>query len=430
MQESCKTLKKSVVQPAPAAPVATADAPVPAAPGGKTDAWLAGLLNQNKALFGQITANLDEYQPQIIYTRINRNRNNIPTFTDFHYNVNEQQYFYPASVVKMPLAFLALQKLNELREKGFAVDRNTTMITETARPAQTPVYNDPTTASGQPTIAQYIRKIFLVSDNDASNRLYEFLGADYIHNQLHRMGFKSAEILHRLSVALGEEENRHTNPVKFYTAAGELVYEQPAQYASHKFAVRNDKRGTGYLSGGKLVNTPFDFSRKNRLSLEDMHGLLRSVMFPDQVPEKKRFQLTESDYRFLHTCMSQWPGESASPVYNAPGYWDTYVKFLLLGAEKKETPKQLRIFSKSGQAYGYLTDVTYVADFEHGIEFMLTATIFVNKDGIFNDDKYEYETIGLPFMKHLGTIIYEEEKKRVREHQPDLQVFKMEYGVE
>ncbi|MBL7726130.1 MAG: serine hydrolase, partial [Dinghuibacter sp.] len=402
-------MKKSVVQPAPVAPVADTAAPLPVKPAGKTDAWLADLLNKNPKLFGNITGNLAEYQPQIIYTRINRNRNNIPTFTDYHYNVSDQQYFYPASVVKMPLAFLALQKLNDLREKGFPVDMNTTMITGAARPAQTPVFNDPTTANGQPCIAQYIRKIFLVSDNDASNRLYEFLGGEYIHDQLHRMGFKSAEILHRLSVALGDEENRHTNPIQFYNTAGVLVYEQPAQYSNHKFAARTDKRGVGYISGGKLVNNPFDFSRKNRLSLEDMHGLLRSVMFPDQVPEKKRFRLTESDYRFLHTCMSQWPGESASPEYSEPEIWDTYVKFLLLGAEKKAPPKQIRIFSKSGQAYGYLTDVTYIADFENGIEFMLTATIFVNKDGIFNDDKYEYETIGLPFLKNLGAVIYEEE---------------------
>ena len=50
------------------------------------------------------------------------------------------------------------------------------MITEKGFSGQTAVYNDPTTPDGRPTIAHYMKKIFLVSDNDAFNRLYQFLG--------------------------------------------------------------------------------------------------------------------------------------------------------------------------------------------------------------------------------------------------------------
>jgi Beta-lactamase enzyme family len=427
LQESCKTLKKNATPANNTAPVTNTAPPQPAIPQGKTDPFLTDLLAKNKHLFGNITDNLNEYQVQIIYTKIDRNNNNEPVFTDYFYNTRDQQYFYPASVIKMPLAFLALQKLNELKQKGIPVDMNTPMITDAERIAQTAVYNDPTTAEGQPTIAQYIKKIFLVSDNDASNRLYEFLGSEYIHTSLHRMGFKSAEFIHRLSVSLSEEENRYTNPIKFYNSAGQIIYEQPQQYYKKKYSQRNDKRGKGYYAGGKLVNEPFDFSRKNRLSLEDMHGLIRSVMFPQQVPEKKRFQLTEEDYRFLQWCMSQLPGESTSPVYTAPDYWDSYVKFHLLGSEKKPFPQNMRIFNKVGEAYGYLTDVAYIADFENKVEFMLSATIFTNKDGIFNDDKYEYETVGLPFFKNLGEVIYEHEKKRVKNNPPDLSAFRFSY---
>jgi hypothetical protein len=37
---------------------------------------------------------------------------------------------------------------------------------------------------------------------------------------------------------------------------------------------------------------------------------------------------------------------------------------------------------------------------------MLTATILVNKDGIFNDDAYEYDEVGIPFLAALGRAIY------------------------
>jgi hypothetical protein len=57
---------------------------------------------------------------------------------------------------------------------------------------------------------------------------------------------------------------------------------------------------------------------------------------------------------------------------------------------------------------------------------MLTATIYVNSDGIMNDDKYDYDTIGLPALYQLGQLIYQYELHRERVHIPDLSRFKMD----
>ena len=37
---------------------------------------------------------------------------------------------------------------------------------------------------------------------------------------------------------------------------------------------------------------------------------------------------------------------------------------------------------------------------------MLTTTILVNKDSIYNNDNYEYDTIGIPFLAQLGRELY------------------------
>ena len=150
----------------------------------KTDEFLASLLKQNPQYFDSILNHQKDWNVQIIYTQINRGRNGIAGLKHHYFNVNAARYFYPASTVKLPIVLLALQKLNELKDKG--IDRNTTMITETAFSGQTAVYNDPTTATGKPTITQYIKKILMVSDNDAFNRLYEFLGQEYINSELHK----------------------------------------------------------------------------------------------------------------------------------------------------------------------------------------------------------------------------------------------------
>jgi hypothetical protein len=58
---------------------------------------------------------------------------------------------------------------------------------------------------------------------------------------------------------------------------------------------------------------------------------------------------------------------------------------------------------------------------------MLSAVIYVNKDGILNDDKYEYDEVGWPFMYQLGQTIYRYELERPRKQVPKLDKFMLDY---
>ena len=391
---------------------------------GTTHTYLVDLLKQHPDHFRAVLSN-QRHNIQIIYTQIDRRKNNKPKFTDHYFNVNDSAYFYPASTVKLPVAILALQKLNELKIPG--LNKTTTMITEADHSGQTEVYNDPSAPDGRPTIEHYIKKILLVSDNDAFNRLYEFLGQEYVNNTLHTMGYKEAQIIHRLEISLSEDENRHTNPVRFYDTNGKLIYEKPLEQSKLLYSERNTKMGTGFYRRGELVNEPFDFSKKNRLSLKTLHNIVRSVMFPKAVPGKQRFDLTDDDYDLLRKYMSMIPSESTFPFYDKEDYWDSYVKFLMYGNEKNVMKDAVRVFNKVGEAYGFLIDAAYFADYNNNVEFILSAVIHVNNDGIFNDDKYDYDTIGFPFMKNLGQVIYDHELKRNKKVIPDLNMFRFNY---
>ncbi len=390
----------------------------------KNSPFLQNLLAQYPKDFENILNN-KESRVQIIYTKIDRGRNGNPKFKDYFYNVNDDDYFYPASTVKLPIAVLALQKLNELNIAG--LNRKTTMVTETAIEKQTAVYNDPSSEDGRPSIEHYIKKILLVSDNDASNRLYEFLGQEYINNTLHKMEYKDVEFIHRLSISMNEEQNRNTNPVKFYDTNSKLIYEKPAERSNLIYSKRNTKYGKGYYSADKLINEPFDFSNKNRIGLESLHAILRSILFPEMVSSKQRFKLSSDDYKFLYKYMSMFPRESTFPEYDTAGHWDNYVKFILTGSEKQKMDPSIRIFNKVGEAYGFLIDAAYVVDFKNKIEFMISATIHCNKDGIYNDDKYDYDSVGFPFFKNLGKVIYDYELKREKKVIPDLSKFRLVY---
>jgi hypothetical protein len=386
--------------------------------------FLENLMQQHPDHFSKMLANRDSMRVKIIYTRIDRDRKNRPRFTDHSFNLKPDDYFYPASTVKMPVAFLALEKLNQL-----GISRSTTMITEKGQEGLTAVFNDPTSPDGRPTIEHYIKKIFVVSDNDANNRLYEFLGQQYLHDQLKAKGYDDVQIIRRLAITMPEELHRATNPVSFRDSTGKVLFEQPMVKSNYNYISRNDFLGKGYLDEkDQLVNAAMDFSRKNRIYLQDLHNILRSVLFPEAVPAEQRFKISNADYKFLYQYMSQLPSETRFPEYDTTEFFDAYCKFLMFGTQKhKSLPKHIRIFNKVGWSYGFLTDVAYIVDFERNIEFMLGATVYCNEDGILNDNKYDYDSVGLPFLENLGKVIYDEEVKRKRKHQPDLSKFKLSY---
>ena len=380
---------------------------------------LIEILKGNSEEFGDYLTNPEKYRIGIIYTQIDRDAQNNPSFRDFSYFGYPDGYFYPASTVKFPMALLALEKINELQILGF--DANSPLMIGYGRPPQTAVTEDSTSENGLPSVAHYVKKIMLVSDNDAFNRLYEFMGRCDINKILHQKGYTGTEILHRLALFnFNLQDNGYTNPITFFKDS-ELLYHQGERFCETAATLERKEKylGIGYIDNqGQLVDQPFPFLEKNIASLQDLHQMMKSTIFPELYKNGPfGFNLKQEDYELLYEYMSKWPSETKYPNYtNLP---ENYVKFLMLGDGKYQKPEGLRIFNKIGMAYGFLTDIAYIIDTESGVEFMLSATIHVNDNQIYNDVVYEYETIGLPFLSRIGQYVYEYEKQRKKEFIPD-----------
>jgi len=138
------------------------------------DDLLFRLMKSRPSQFQTILDRSDELEVQIIYTQINRDAKNRPEFKSFYFNADSNRYFYPASTVKLPMVLLALEKVNGLNVPG--LDKYTPMFHDSVYSGQRSVYRDTTAKDGLPSIAHYSKKILVVSDNDAYNALYEFVG--------------------------------------------------------------------------------------------------------------------------------------------------------------------------------------------------------------------------------------------------------------
>lgn len=385
---------------------------------------LEKILAAHSASFDSILSQPGVYQVQIIYTQIDRDNQQRPRFTQYAWNLDETRYFYPASVVKMPLAVLSLEKLNNLQRNGFPdLTRETPYLLDSLRPFQANYKREPTAPTGLPTLSHDILQVFAVSDNDAYNHLFEFLGRADINRSLHEHGYWNTGIVHRFNYP--GRDNRYAQPITFYNQHG-VVYQEGERFTDRPWLnpQQNLRQGRAYIdSRDSLVRQPFDFSRKNWFSLGDMEKMLRAILFPESVPPENRFCLQPDDYRFLWQCMGMFPRECPAPVYDTLQYWDSYVKFFVEGDSRQPLDGRVRAFNKVGEAYGFLTDVAYVVDFELNVEFVLAATICCNSDGIFNDGVYDYDQTGFPFLANLGRAVLEYERRRHKKVKPDLRPF-------
>jgi beta-lactamase class A len=390
-----------------------------------SDNLIIQILKSESEKFDQIHDSPEKYKLQILYTQIDRDSLKRLQFKSYSYNLNTIRYFYPASTVKLPAAILALEKLNNLNISG--LNKYTSLKIDSAYSEQSTVRYDSTSGSNLPSIANYIKKIFLVSDNDAFNRLYEFLGQQYLTETFREKGYTQTKIIRRLETGMTPEENRATNPFTFYNAE-KILYQQPLIVNPNHYIIemQDVRQGRGYYKNDSLINEPINFSYSNYISIENLQGFIKAIFFPEIISTDQRFNLTQDDYEFLYKYMSMYPRQSEFTLYlDTTKFYDSYVKLFMFGDSNQNIPDNIRIFNKTGRAYGYVLDNAYIIDLENRIEFLLTAVIQVNENQIYNDDTYEYDEIGVPFMANLGRSIYNYELKRDRKHRPDLSKLKI-----
>ena len=380
----------------------------------KTDTlFLEKLMRSKPELFSPILNHPQKHQVQILYTQVIRDENQKPQFKSYSYNLDDLHYFYPASTVKLAAVIFALEKINELNIKGLSA--KSTMMTDSSYATHTSVTKDTTARNGLPSIEHYIKKILLTSDNDAFNRLFEFIGRAEINAKLEKYGLKKSRILNRLAIGDAGEAAKHTNPIRFYNGE-KLIYSQKEQYDPREYPLKlsNTVMGKAYIdSNENLVNKPFSLENKNAFPISDQQALLRKLILPEAFPVPQRFNLTQDDYQLIYTYMSKLPTENDYPKYDPKEFWPAYSKMLYYGRKKDAIINpDLKIFNKYGDSYGFIIDNAYFKDAKHQVEFFLTAVVQSNEDGIYNDNVYEYESICYPFMENLGRILYTYELER------------------
>ena len=348
----------------------------------------------------EIIKDKEDYEIQVMLTKVNHDNTKID-FQNYQYQHDENQYFYPASTIKLPIVVLTLKKINELRSKGSDITLKSKIILNNVDNYSNFKLKDSITS-----FQNLIADIFLVSDNSASNILIDFIGYNYFNDEMQNAGFDRTYLNHKF------------NPDPYVNSTwqiSDLDNNMISSINDNQKIIKADDKTNGLDKGerryfnGEILDESLNFSEKNRFSITDMHNLIKYIFYPEIFDKANTFNLNVEDYDFIRYWMSRFTYEDIGEKFiGDENFFETYNKFFIHGDEQSVSNEQIRVYNKIGQAYGTSIDNGLIKNYQNNVEFILTSTIYTNKNKVINDNLYEYDDIAEPFLAKLSRAIYKE----------------------
>ena len=348
----------------------------------------------------EIIKEKEDYEIQILLTKIDQYNSKVD-FQEYKYQLDDNKYFYPASTIKLPIVVLALKKINELRSKGSEITLKSKITLNYKDDYSQLVIRDSITS-----FQNLIADVFLVSDNSASNILIDFIGYNYFNHEMENAGFDKTYLNHKF------------NPDPYVNSTwqiSDLDNNIISSINDNQKIIKADEKTNGLEKGerryfkGEILDESLNFSEKNRSSITDMHNLIKYIFYPEIFDRANTFNLNVEDYDFLRYWMSRFTYEDIGEKFiGNEKFFETYNKFFIHGDEQSVLNEQIRVYNKIGQAYGTSIDNGLIKNYQDNVEFILTATIYTNKNKVINDNEYEYDDIAVPFLAKLSRAIYNE----------------------
>ena len=348
----------------------------------------------------EIIKEKEDYEIQVLLTKIDQYNSQVD-FQEYKYQLDDNKYFYPASTIKLPIVVLALKKINELRSKGSEITLKSKIILNYKDDYSELLIRDSITS-----FQNLIADVFLVSDNSASNILIDFIGYNYFNEEMKNAGFDKTYLNHKF------------NPDPYVNSTWQISDLDNNIISSlndnQKIIKANDKtigleKGEKRYFKGEILDESLNFSEKNRSSVTDMHNLIKYIFYPEIFDSTNTFNLNVEDYDFLRYWMSRFTYEDIGQKFiGDEKFFETYNKFFIHGDEQSLSNEQIRVYNKIGQAYGTSIDNGLIKNYQDNVEFILTATIYTNKNKVINDNLYEYDDLAVPFLAKLSRSIYSE----------------------
>jgi len=369
-----------------------------------SDSTLYHILLHKDPLLDQVLKNPSKYFFQLIYTKVEKHGDKINYHT---YSINQgNQYYYPASLIKFPLAFVALEKLTALKDSGVNINDRISVNTCSCDFAS----NNYVSKHKNPTMLQFLREMMIMSNNDAYNLYFDFVGRDLFNSRMQSMNIFDIQMKNRFTGGCGEENNKSFGGITFNKNNADKAYTIPCSKSIQNWIIDSIKYPTFFESKSyykkKVITNKQNNAANNYVSLHQSHQLLINLMHPSAQLYQNDFKIDASYKNEFIKAIGSFPRELENSSYDTAKLADYYYKFFIDPKVIQTKDNSIRIYNKVGLASGFVSDVSYFYDSTHQIEYFISAAI-LSKNA--NSNENNYNDFGIPILRKIGGLIYTDE---------------------
>jgi hypothetical protein len=369
-----------------------------------SDSTLYHILLNKDPLLDQVLKNPSKYYFQLIYTKVEKHADKINYHT---YSINQgNQYYYPASLIKFPLAFVALEKLTALKDSGVHIDDSISVNTCSCDFAT----NNYVAKHKHPTMLQFLREMMVMSNNDAYNLYFDFVGRDLLNSRMHAMDIFDIQMKNRFTGGCGEENNKAFGGIVFNKNSYREDIKIPCSASIQNWEIDSIIYPTFFESKSyykkKMITNRQNNAANNYVSLLQAHKLLINLMHPSAKLYQNDFKIDDAYKNEFIKALGSFPRELENSSYDTANLADYYYKFFIDPKVIQTNENKIRVYNKVGLASGFVSDVSYFYDSTHQIEYFISAAILSKKA---NSNENNYNDLGIPVLRKIGGLIYTDE---------------------
>ncbi|MCA9532968.1 MAG: serine hydrolase [Myxococcales bacterium] len=374
------------------------------------DDYIERLLRSEPERFAEILDNAESLRAQILVSEVVRDVDGRPCIRSYGYRLNAE-YFYPASAIKTVAATASLLTFQahdapELVTGPLYVRPRTAHLI-TGEDAQTSVGRSSTTLAGE------VERTLIVSSNRGFNVLFDIAGMEQLNRMMWQAGLRSVRMQHRLEQGdLHMDAHRFAPEVRVGRGRAARVV-APERTAGVRFrnALMLDMPRTGVGDAHidsdtrQRVNHPLDFRRKNYISLRDLQRIVLEVVDPTLDGSDVDLPLSDANRALLRDIMSRRPPPARRGTVD-----DAEARFepLIPGINRVLPRESYEYVNKAGRAWGFHLESAYVHRLGTERAFFVATTLYVDRDGLMNDNRADYDRVSFPFMVNLGEVLARE----------------------
>lgn len=349
------------------------------------------IIKGREPIIDQVLANPEKYHLQIHFTAVNEQERAIVLN---EYSLYKDKYYYhPASLIKFPLALASLEMFTKFQEQ-FGISLQSKIESKTCScDFGTDNYVN---HKSKPTLDILYREMLIMSNNDAYNFFYDFVGPTYFNKRMTELGLSNIILRNRFYASCGGEKAKLHGGISFMKDSANVKYAIRCQTDSLQDNVQSI-----YLNEGAAKSN-------NLVSLYSLHQLMKKLFYPATSNSVPALNISETNLNYFKQTIASYP--KSIPEYSI--YPNHYHKYLIPPDLINNQDSSIKIYSKNGNAGGYISDIMYFTDEKNKVKYFLSVSMYNASNKYYYRRRAYYTSPGIDFFRQLSKVLYNYEKEK------------------